>query len=104
MVADFVERRGQVRVQSPQLAGVLAARRFEDGLDRVMTTSPRPKPIRTWFKPGFPLGFQRVTHPPLLGAVSDHGNPEPAKLSIGLRYPHPFDRPGVPRLGRLVQR
>ena len=96
VVVDSVERRGQVRVQNPQPFRVLAAHRVEQGLDRVLTASTRPKPIRFGFEPGLPFGFQRVTHPRLMAPVDDHGNAEWALFPVGLRYVHPLDRQGLP--------
>ena len=96
VVVDSVERRGQVRVQHPQPFRVLAAHRVEQGLDRVLTASTRPKPIRFGFEPGLPFGFQRVTHPRLMAPVHDHGNAEWALFPVGLRYVHPLDRQGLP--------
>ena len=76
VVVDSVERRGQVRVQHPQPLRVLAAQRVEQGLDRVLTASPRPKSRRFGFEPGLPFGLQRVTHPRLVAPVHDHGDSE----------------------------
>ena len=95
-MVDPIERRGQVRVQNPQPFRVLAAHRVEQGLDRVLTASTRPKPIRFGFEPGLPFGFQRVTHPRLMAPVGNHGNAEWALFSIGLRYVHSLDRQGLP--------
>ena len=101
-MVDSVERRGQVRVQNPQPFRVLAAHRVEQGLDRVLAASTRPKPIRFGFEPGLPFGFQCVTHPRLMAPVHDHGNAEWALFPVGLRYVHPLDRQGLPGGDGLV--
>ena len=66
---DSVERLCQVGVKAPLAARVGTPRHLEDGLDRVMTTSARPKPIGLRFEPRLPLGLQRVFHPCLLHAI-----------------------------------
>ena len=101
-MVDSVERRGQVRVQNPQPLRVLAAQRVEQRLDRVLTASTRPKPIRFGFEPGLPFGFQCVTHPRLMAPVHNHGNAEWAPFPVGLRYVHPLDRQGLPGGDGLV--
>src|SRR5674476_802273 len=59
-VIDAVERPCQIRVQDPSSPGVGTPGDVEDGLDRIMAATARPKPIRPRLEPCFPLGLQRV--------------------------------------------
>src|SRR6266496_195047 len=73
---DSVECGFQVRVQYPHPVRTLAGHRGEDDLDRVMAAATWPEPVLPGVQPGLPFGFQRVTHPGLLGAVGDGRNPQ----------------------------
>jgi len=71
---DPVERRCQVRVQGPPPLGVRTFGDVEDGLDRIMATTARPKPIGLRFEPCLPLGFQCVDDAGLEHPVDEHGD------------------------------
>ncbi len=71
IMVDSVECGFQVRVKYPHTFSGLAAYRVEDSLDRVLAAAARPEPVLPRVQPDLPFGFQRVTHPGLLGAVSD---------------------------------
>ena len=73
-MVDFVERRGQVRVQRPHPLGPRAFAHVVDRCDRVVAAAARPEPIGAGLEPGFPLGFQRVTDPLLVAAVGERGD------------------------------
>jgi len=75
IVADSVKCGFQVRVKYPYPVSLLEAYRVVDSLDRVVAAAARPEPVLPGIQPGLPFGFQRVTHPGLLGAVSDRRNP-----------------------------
>jgi site-specific DNA recombinase len=100
-VVNFVECRGQVRVQDPRPLG-LALQRGVERLSRVLTAPTRPEPVRPGLEPGFPLRLQRVLDPCLMAAVQDHGYPEWSLLSIGLGDIHPPHRHRYPGPGRAV--
>src|SRR6185503_10518066 len=96
---DFVERRGQISIQCPHSLGPTASTDGVDGLDRVMATPARAKPIRFGFEPGLPFRFQCGTNPALMTAIRYHGNPERAEFRTVTRlgYVDPLDRSGAPR-------
>jgi len=98
VVVDPVECRCQIRVEDPPSLGVRTLGNVEDGIDRVMAATARPKPIRPRLEPCFPLGFQRVDHACLQHPVNDHGNSERSPAAL-LRDVHPPDRTGLPRFG-----
>jgi DNA invertase Pin-like site-specific DNA recombinase len=77
-VADPVERRRQVRVQSPPPGRAGALAHLVDGLDRVVAATAGPEPVRPRLEPGLPLGFQRARRQGLQPPVGDHGNPQAA--------------------------
>jgi hypothetical protein len=102
-VSDPVECPCQICVQHPASLRVPAAHDVEDGLDRVMAATARPKPIGPRFEPRLPLGLQRIHDPCLMAAVENHGNPQRSLLlGARLRDVHPSDRLGGERLGRML--
>ena len=77
-----------------------ALQRPVDRLDRVVTATSGPEPVRSRLEPGLPLRLQRVGDPGLLHPVDDHRNAERTLLPVRLRDVHPLDRSGLP--GRRV--
>jgi len=71
-VVDLVECRSQIGVKHPQTPRIFTPGDVEDSLDRIMAPAPRPKSVGLRLKACLPLGFQRVTHPILLDAISDN--------------------------------
>src|SRR5450759_5852786 len=65
LMIDAVESRCQVCVQGPPPLGIRTLGDVEDGLDRIMAATARPKAIGLRFEPCFPLGLQRVDDPGL---------------------------------------
>src|SRR5665811_2212875 len=63
LMIDAVESRCQVCVQGPPPLGVRTLGDVEDGLDRIMAATARPKAIGLRFEPCFPLGLQCVDDP-----------------------------------------
>jgi hypothetical protein len=95
-VIDPVERRFQVCVERPLPAWVAALAGPKDGLDRIMATTARPKPVRLRLKPRLPLRFQRSQDNRLERSVSQNRNAQRALPPAGLGHPRPLDRPGIP--------
>ncbi|MEA2371508.1 MAG: hypothetical protein QOH12_1902 [Solirubrobacteraceae bacterium] len=67
-----------------------------------MAATARPKPVGLRFKPCFPLRFQRVDDPGLVGPVDDHGDPERTSLAAWLGDIHPPDRHRLERLDQML--
>src|SRR5918912_236221 len=96
-VVDVVERCFQVRVENPLTFRVFTLDDLIDRLDRIVTPPAWPKTIRARLEPCLPLRFQRITHPSLLGAISNHRNSEWPEFPIRLRNENPFHRPDTVR-------
>lgn len=57
IMINAVDRRRQIRFERPPSPGVGTPGDVEDGLDRVVAATARPKPVGLRFEPCFPLGF-----------------------------------------------
>ena len=99
---DSVECRRQIGVEYPPAVRVAPGHRAEDRLDRVMAATARPKAVGLRFEPRLPLRLQRTEDEGLQGPVRDDGNAERALTPVGLRYEHPLDGLGFPRLGPVL--
>ncbi len=71
-MADFVERRRQVRVKGPQAFSQGPVARRVDNADRVLAAAARPESIGSWLKPGLPLRLQCITYPCLMTPVRNY--------------------------------
>ncbi len=98
LVADLVERPGQVRVEHPRSFRVFALNDLEHRSDRVLAATAGPKSVGPRFEPCLPLGLQRVHDPGLMNPVEDHGNTERALFAACLRDEHTPDRQGLERI------
>src|SRR5207342_539984 len=107
VVIDVVERSLEVGVENPLPSRVLALDDLVDGLDRVMTSPARPKPVILGLEAGLPFGLQCVTHASLLSAIQNHRDAERTQLPIRLRDEHPSHRVGgernaIPSRGTVI--